>query len=325
MIPVRPTGPHLRATRYGGQDGGQDGGQHGGHSGFSLVELLIALTICAVISASIAAVVPPARAIFERTPAELDLQQRARAAVDAIVYAIRAAGADVIASGELGPLAAIVPAVIPLEVDAEGTAFSKLKVIAPRASPAQGTLAQHQAGSNGALVLAPSRCPEVEVVCGFTQGATAVIADGSGRFDVFTIASAEAATYRLTPSRPLIPPYAAGSIVAEADVFTFQLRAQPDGSQTLARVTAAGAVQPIVDRVIRLRFEPFALDESGEPIPMPVVELTDGPWWTAAPDGDYDDDVFRVKRVDIALTLQAAPPLSIQRTFRFAVFLRNAP
>src|SRR5687767_10497542 len=121
MIPVRPTGFRLRATYSG-----QDGGQHGGHSGFSLVELLIALTICAVISASIAAVVPPARAIFERTPAELDLQQRARAAVDAIVYAIRAAGADVIASGELGPLAAIVPAVIPLEVDVEGTAFSKL-------------------------------------------------------------------------------------------------------------------------------------------------------------------------------------------------------
>lgn len=297
----------------------------GRQEGVSVIELLVALTICAVVSASIAAVVPPARAIFERTPAELDLQQRARAAIDAIVYAIRAAGADVAASGELGPLAAIVPAVVPLEVDADGTAFSKLKVIAPRASPAQGTLAQHQAGPNGELVLAPSRCPEVEVVCGFTEGATAVIADGSGRFDVFTIASAEGATYRLTPSRPLIPPYAAGSIVAEVDVFTFQLTAQPDGSQTFARATAAGAVQPLVDRVTRLRFEPVALDQSGEPMPMPAVELTDGPWWTAAPDGDYDDDVFRVKRVDIALSLQAAPPLGIERTFRFAVFLRNAP
>lgn len=297
----------------------------GRQEGVSVIELLVALTICAVVSASIAAVVPPARAIFERTPAELDLQQRARAAIDAIVYAIRAAGADVAASGELGPLAAIVPAVVPLEVDADGTAFSKLKVIAPRASPAQGTLAQHQAGPNGGLVLAPSRCPEVEVVCGFTEGATAVIADGSGRFDVFTIASAEGATYRLTPSRPLIPPYAAGSIVAEVDVFTFQLTAQPDGSQTFARVTAAGAVQPLVDRVTGLRFEPVALDQSGEPMPMPAVELTDGPWWTAAPDGDYDDDVFRVKRVDIALSLQAAPPLGIERTFRFAVFLRNAP
>jgi prepilin-type N-terminal cleavage/methylation domain-containing protein len=312
MIPLRPAGFRLRAKRYGGQ------------GGFSLVELLIALTICAVISGSIAAVVPPARAIFERTPAELDLQQRARTAIDAIVVAIRAAGADVIASGELGPLAAIVPAVIPLEVDADGTGFSKLKVIAPRASPAQGTLAQHQAGPNGELVLAPSGCPEVEVVCGFTNGATALIADGSGRFDVFTIASATAA-YRLMPSRPLFPPYAAGSIVAEVDVFIFQLTAQPDGSQTLARVTAAGAVQPIVDRVTRLRIEPYALDESGEPTPMPVLELTDGPWWTAAPDDDYDDDVFRIRRVDIALSLQAAPPLGIERTFRFAVFLRNAP
>jgi prepilin-type N-terminal cleavage/methylation domain-containing protein len=289
--------------------------QVGGQRGLSLIELLVALAICAVVSASVAAVVSPARAVFERTPAALELQQRARTAIDAIMQTVRPAG----------PLGPLVPAVIPFELDGAGTALSRLKVIGPRPNPAQARLAQHQAGSYGDLVLAPSPCPDVEVVCGFKPGATALITDGSGRFDVFAIASADRSTSRLTPARPLSPPYAAGSIVVEVEVVTFQLAAQPDGSQTLVRVTAAGAVQPVVDRVSGLRFEPFAFDGSGELALMPIGELTDGPWSTAAPDGDYDEDVFRVRRVDIALSLLAAPPLEVERTFRFAVFLRNVP
>lgn len=295
------------------------------NKGFSLVELLVAMTICAVISAGIAAVVPPARAAFEVTPAELDLQQRARTAIDVIMQAIRAAGSGAIVSEELGPLAGIVPAVIPFHVDESAGRFARLKVIVPRTAAAQGLLAQHQAGSRGDLVLSSARCPAVQVVCGFGPGTTALVTDGSGRFDVFTIASAQPAAYRLTPARALTPPYVAGSLVVEADVYTFQLEAQPDGSHTLVRLTAAGAVQPIVDRVIRLHFEPYAADDNGEPMPLPIDELTDGPWMRGAPDGDYDDDVFRVTRVDIALSLEAAPPLIVQRTFRFAVFLRNVP
>lgn len=295
------------------------------NNGFSLVELLIALTICAVISASIAAVVPPARIAFEQTPAELDLQQRGRTAIDVIVRAVRAAGSHVIVSEELGPLAGVVPAVIPFDRDASGTRFVRLKVIAPRANAAQGILASHQTGSKGDLILSPTRCPAVPVVCGFAKDTTAVIADGSGRFDVFTIASAQALTERLTSARPLTPPYAAGSVVVEADVYTFQLEAQPDGSHALVRVTAGGAVQPIVDRVARLQFEPYAVDAEGEPVPLPADELSDGPWWNGGPDGDYDDDVFRVRRLDISLSMQAAPPLTVQRTFRFAVVLRNVP
>ena len=317
MIPLRSSGFHLRASRFGGHVGGQ--------AGFALMELLIALTICAVVAGSIAAVLSPARVAFERTPADIDLQQRARTAIDVIAQAVRAAGTDVVISGELGPLAAVVPAVIPFEVDESGTGFSKLKVITPRPHPAQGTLAEHQAGPNGDLVLSPSRCPAAPVVCGFSEGTTAIIADGSGRFDVFTIASAHAATNRVTPARPLQPPYAAGSIVVEVDVYTFQLDAQPDGSQTLVRITAAGAVQPIVDRVTKLQFEPYVLDNAGQPTPVPAEELLDGPWWAGAPDGDYDDDAFRVKRIDIALSLQGGPPVAVERTFRFAVFLRNVP
>ena len=267
----------------------------------------------------------PARAAFERTPADIDLQQRARTAIDVIAQAVRAAGTDVVVAAELGPLAAVVPAVIPFEVDESGTAFSKLKVIAPRPHPAQGMLAEHQAGPNGDLVLSPSRCPAAPVVCGFSEGTTAIIADGSGRFDVFTIASAHARHEPRHAGATSQPPYAAGSIVVEVEVYTFQLRRSPMGRRRSSAITAAGAVQPIVDRVTTLQFEPYVLDDAGQPTPVPAEELVDGPWWTGAPDGDYDDDAFRVKRVDIALSLQAGPPAAVQRTFRFAVFLRNVP
>ena len=293
--------------------------------GFSLVELVIAMTICVVISAGIAGVVPLARAAFDRTPAELDLQQRGRTAVDTIAHAIRAAGGTVTVSDELDPLGGVVPAVIPFDLDSSGTRFLRLKVVTPRPNAAQGILAQEQVEPDGDLVLSPTRCPAAPTVCGFGKDSTAMIADGSGRFDVFTIASAQAATGQLTPARPFVPPYAAGSIVVEVDVYTFQLAAQPDGSHALVRVTAAGAVQPIVDRVTALHFAPYTLDSDGEPILIPVEDFGDGPWWSSGPDGDYDDDVFRVKRVDVTLSMQAAYPLNVHRTFRFAVFLRNAP
>ena len=294
-----------------------------GDCGFSLVELLVALAICAVVAAGIAAVVPPARAAFEVTPAVIDLQQRGRTAIDVIVQAIRAAGRDAEAAADLGPLSGIVPAVIPLGPAADGK-FTRLKVIAPRSNAGQSVLAHHQAGHSGPLALAFERCPAV-TACGFTRDTTALIADGSGRFDVFTVASIDSTANTLLTNRSFTWPYAAGSVVVEVDVDTFQLEAQPDGSHTLVRLTAAGAHQPIVDRISALSFEPFIADISGALVPAPFAMLTDGPWHQGNPGGGYDDDVFLVRRMDIGLTLHAALPSTTTRAFHFAVSLRNAP
>jgi prepilin-type N-terminal cleavage/methylation domain-containing protein len=245
--------------------------------GFSLIELLMALTICALISAGVAAVVPPARTAFEVAPAEIELQQRSRTAIDVIAHAIRSAGAD-----------AVAPALIPSVPDASGR-FTRLQIIAASPNAAEGILAYQQPGPNGALTLALERCPAGSGVCGFVRDTTALIADGSGRFDVFTVLAADAATNRIVPGRSLTPPYPAGSVLIGVEVSTFRLATQPDGSHALVRVSAAGAVQPVVDRVSALWFEPHA------------------------------------RRVDVALTLQAAPPLRVERAIRFAVFLRNVP
>ena len=294
-----------------------------GPRGFSLVELLVALTICAIVSAGIAVIVPPARAAFEATPAEMELQQRGRVAVDVILQSIRGAGGDVVAADGFGPFSGVVPPIIPYG-DADGR-FTRLKVIAPRADAAQAVLAGHQSSSWGTLPLANLRCPSAPVLCGFSRDAEAIIFDGSGRFDVFTVASVDAAGRQLSADRGLVPPYDAGSVVLEADVYTLQLQQQPDHTRTLVRVTAGGAVQPIVDRVTEMAFELHGVDETGTLATLPSGHLTDGPWLRGDPDGSYDEDVFRVRRVDVMLTLQAAPPSTMARTFRFGAVLRNVP
>src|ERR1051325_3455490 len=70
---------HLRATRYGGQ------------GGFTLIELLIAVAITLLIAGAWAGVRPAARAAFDRLPAELEMQQRGRTAIDTLSQALRAA------------------------------------------------------------------------------------------------------------------------------------------------------------------------------------------------------------------------------------------
>lgn len=292
----------------------------GSARGFSLIELLVALTICAIVSASVAIVVPPARAVFGIVPAELELQQRARLVVDAMTQAIRAAGADVVASDQLGAFADLVPALIPS--DAVDGRFTRLMVLGPRVNAAQGVLDRHQVGAV-VLWLSASPCPDAPGVCGFTRGTTGLITDGSGRFDVFTVSSVDATTRSLSADRAFIPPYTAGSIVVEADVDTFQLEAQPDGTRTLVRVTAAGAVQPIADRIDSLGFEVHGFDDAGALMPIGIAALRDGPWWRGEPGGRYDEDVFRIRYVEIALALFGVQTAEMRRSIRFGVATRN--
>ena len=223
--------------------------------GFSLVELLVALVICSIISAAIGAMVPSSRAAFEQAPAALELQQRGRTALDAIAQAVRSAG--------------IIDAVPPLLLsgpDPSGERFTRLLAIARTLHAAEGTLGADQQGPSGDLVLSESSCPAVPDVCGFLRGASVVIADGAGRFDVFTVAATNHGSNSVSSSMSFDEPYPSGSLVVEVEAHTFRLDAQPDGSKTLVRETAAGAIQPIVDHVAGLSFH-----ASGGPLEMNLI------------------------------------------------------
>jgi prepilin-type N-terminal cleavage/methylation domain-containing protein len=219
--------------------------------GFSLVELLVALSVCLLLSGAIAAIVPPARAAFESAPEAMDLQQRERTVADVLARALRSA-ALVYAVGDDGTAGEVVPAVVLLEPDEDGARFHALRVLSA-AGGGRGVLAADQAGPSGALRLRPDvDCPSVADVCGFAEGATAVVVDVVGRFNVFAIAATNQAAHSLSPSSGFAAAYRAGSAVIEVASDTYRLEPELDGSTTLVRQTAAGAVQPIVDNVPEL-------------------------------------------------------------------------
>lgn len=206
--------------------------------GFTILELLIVLGLTLAIAGALATLVQPARAAFDRVPAELDQQQRGRTAIDVLSQALRSASRNISASD---------PA-------SGGNLFGSLTVAVPIAAGAQGALAVDQPGNAGAITLATTPCPNVKDVCGFVAGAVALITDAQDHHDVFTIASTLAGARSLTPNHPLSQFYPAGSRIAEVEQYTFSLALQPDGSLTLIRETAAGAIQPVIDFVSDLGF-----------------------------------------------------------------------
>lgn len=205
-------------------------------NGFTLVELLVALTITVLLAGALAAAAPAARAAFDRVPAELDLEQRGRIAIDTLADALRSAER----------VAVSVP-------DGAGR-YAELTTVTPVETAAQGVLAIDQATPGASLTLAAWLCPTLAGVCGFTTGAAAMISSGQV-FDVFIVGATSAIQRQVTPSRALSRAYPAGSIVVEVEQHTFGLDEQADGTFSLARVTTAGAVQPIVDGIRSLAFQ----------------------------------------------------------------------
>lgn len=286
--------------------------------GFSLVELLVALTVCAVLSAAIGGVAPQARAAFDAVPAALDLQQRSRTGVDALAAAIRSAAPG-----------GMVPAVIPISplAGSNETAFEALYVVAPVPNASRGVLDRDQPGTHGVLTLATGPgCPAVRDVCGFTPGAVAVIADGSGRFDVFTVASTSMPRGQITASLAFRSAYRAGSRVVEVDAHYFRLDDQDDGSRSLVRETAGGATQPIVDHVSAIAIE---LSSGDPPVLLSAGDLADGPFLGGGPEGLYDADLLDVRSLDLWISVETpavvlrGPTMPRMRTLHGTFALRN--
>jgi prepilin-type N-terminal cleavage/methylation domain-containing protein len=209
--------------------------RHGGQGGFTLAELLIALTITLLIAGAIAKAAPAARAAFDRLPAELEMQQRGRMAIDSLSQALRSADRVSVANPD------------------ESGAYAELTVVTPVASGAQAVLSIDQAAPAAMMTLAASACPNIRDVCGFIAGSLGVVSDNSG-YDVFIVSSTDAGQRRLTPDHALSRAYPAGAHLVEVEENSFGLDQQSDGTYSLTRVTAAGAVQPIADFIASLTF-----------------------------------------------------------------------
>lgn len=219
-----------------------------GSAGFTLLELLIALTVCGLLAGAMAAATPPARALFDSTPEVLDLQQRERTTGDVLTRVLRSA-AHLAATRADGTRGEVASAIELLEPDADGERFHAVRVLAASGA-GRGVLAAGQASPSSAVVLqSGAGCPATGDVCGFGKGMTAAIVDVAGHAAAFVIASVNKAGRSVTPSHALDRAYPAGSAVFAVSADTYYLSAEEDGSFTLVRQTASGAVQPIVDAV----------------------------------------------------------------------------
>jgi hypothetical protein len=126
-------------------------------------------------------------------------------------------------------------------------------------------------------------CPVGADACGFAPGATAVIYDDSGAWDLVTIAEAYATTVvRKSASQPLSKAYGAGARLADVVVSVFSLKAGSGaGVWQLRRYDGDQTDMPFVDDVVAMTFEYF-----GDPAP-PMLDAgtgeRPGSWTTYGP------------------------------------------
>lgn len=258
--------------------------------GFTLVETLIATAVMLLVTGALFAVLSPSQGAFQTQPEATDLQQRLRVAADAVARDLVMAGAGIDADASAGSLGRVIATVVPYRLGATSPdppgiwRPDVLSVIyVPRtASQTTTALPLTPASATIDINLDPG-CPVGADACGFAPGATAIIYDESGAWDLVAVAEVHATSVvRKSASRPLSKAYAAGARLAQVVVSVFSLKADrgTEVSQ-LRRYDGDQTDMPFVDDVVAMMFEYF-----GDPAP-PMLDAGAGerqdPWTTYGP------------------------------------------
>jgi type II secretory pathway pseudopilin PulG len=261
-----------------------------GIDGFTLIELLVStLLLLTLMAASFRVVAPRQRGVDVEAETS-DLQQRLRNAVDSLSTDLIMAGAGATRGERAGSLFYSFASILPYRrglrnSDAPGSYRPDTITIVYTTGAAQTTIAERAAALSGDIVLASGPgCPVNDPSCGFKVGATALIFDDTGAFDVFTVTAAQGAQLSLQHNLSDEPRwYPVGSTIVEAVTKTYYLKADTatDTFQLIRYDGGRGADVPVVDHLVGLAFEYF-----GEPLPPQMRKPADdpvGPWTTYGP------------------------------------------
>ncbi|HEY7474948.1 MAG TPA: hypothetical protein VH679_08050 [Vicinamibacterales bacterium] len=312
-----------------------------GARGFSLVESLLALVLLLTVTGAVFGLVNPSSLASRAQPEAIDVQQRARVAIDAIERDLLAAGAGLESGPAAGPLvnyfAPIVPRRMGLQAaDPYSVARPDAITIHRAAASHIQTIVSHPIAPGGLSLLVdePPNCPVRNGVCGMARDMTIVIFDAFSNFDSFVVSQVQGQTATLlSRQQSASAGYGTGASVAEAEFDTYwhdpvarQLR-HYDGYLTDV---------PVVDNVVGLAIEYFGdpspparpkppigtanclYDAAGNAIsglaslpaqggslaPLPLSIFTDGPWCGTG-DNRFDADLLRVRRVRLRIRIQA--------------------
>lgn len=312
-----------------------------GERGFSLVESLVALVLLLAVTGAVFGLVNPSVLASRTQPEAIDVQQRARVAIDAIQRDLMAAGAGLDSSPAVGPLvdyhAPIVPRRMGLQsADAYNLARADAITIQRTAgSYVQTTVRDPMApGSLGLTVNEPPNCPRRNGVCGLAQDMTILVFDRVSNVDSFVIGQVQPqSVLLLARQRSPSAGYASGAYVAEAEFDTYW---HDQVTRQLRHYDGYLTDVPVVDNVVAVSFEYFGdpapptrpkppvgtanclYDAAGNAIPglsqlpaqggslapLSLAMLSDGPWCGAG-DNRFDADLFRVRRVRVTIRIQA--------------------
>ena len=254
-----------------------------GTGGFTLAELLVAMALTIVALGLATSLLHPVSVAFHALPEAVEAQQRLRVAAQTLAEDIMSAGAGPVA-GWGGRAVPAWPAVLPCRWAGEplGTrpggcaGQDAISVVATSFAAPQAIVAEDLAASGSAIHVAPlSACALSHPACRFHDDTRAIVADGSGAWDLVrvTAVSIDGLTLEHAGSPPTRL-YRAGAIVGEVGTSAYSLRLDPaTGVSQLRRSTNGSADMPLVDHVTSLRFEYFGLAEppgvidDGAPLP----------------------------------------------------------
>lgn len=260
--------------------------------GFSMVELAVASTLLLIVLAVGLRHVNATDGAFDTQTERVDMQQRLRAALDALERDVAAAGAAGFPGGAGTALTTWAPALWPMRLglrgaDPPGTFRAGVLTIlsaTPLPSVASTTMVPVPAQSGGMRVSAQPGCPPLSATCGLAEDTDVLVSDAEGAFDVFTITDVTPPSLWLrhnTPDSPRV--YPVGSIVMPIVMRTYSVRPPSFGrpSQLVQYDGGSGPESPVADHVVSMTVEYF-----GEPDPPRMRRpLSDpsGPWTTYGP------------------------------------------
>ena len=269
-------------------------------SGFTLAELLVATAVTVVALGLAASLLHPVSVAFHALPEAVDTHQRLRVAAQTLADDIAGAGAGPVlgwggrAIPAWPPLLPCRWAGEPLGTRPGGCAQDDaISLVAmPLAAP-QAVVAEDLAAPGGAIrVAALSACPLSHPACRFHDDGRALVADGTGAWDIVPITAVSADGLTLDHASLLLARlYRAGAIIGETGLSAYSLRFDPaTGASQLRHSTDGSADMPMLDHVTGLHFEYFgrpdtpAVIDDGDPLSR---RATYGP---LPPPADIDDD-----------------------------------
>jgi hypothetical protein len=252
-----------------------------GEQGFSLLETTVAAMLSLVVAATVFSIMHPSNGLFASALESADMQQRLRVAEDTLAHSLLTAGAGVYAGKQSGPLVMYFPPVLPFREGARGGdpagtfTTDRITLLSVPSTTAQTVLSQTLTAADLSFSPAPPQdgaCGAGDPLCGFAEGATVLVFDESGNYDLFTITAVNAGIFQLSldrASHAMTTTYPAGSKVVEVATHTYYLKTDVAGktAQLMHYDGSSHPDVPIVDHVVGLRFDYY-----GEPRPPTMTK-----------------------------------------------------